>query len=212
MYSMLVKHTIINLRWCNMKHTIPFQMKKLDDLNEMIQNDPTSLSFIDEKGEWSCSSDLTEQKYLYVEFDENHKYVIHPKAIEMFFYNISITDYAYYRLSSIFNSNFICSGEPYEYKLSGNLFKKMIHRLNHKITVEQSELERSFEIGNNIDTTISNGYGNNSFYNYDNSGDDIYFDEIFRNTETYSVDDKVKKLIQLFEKMHSVLTGGNDNI
>lgn len=195
-----------------MTHTIRFQMKKLDDLNEMIQNDPTSLSFIDEKGEWSCSSDLNEQKYLYVEFGENHKYVIHPKAIEMFFYNISITDYAYYRLSSIFDSNFIGSGEPYEYKLSGNLFKKMIHSLNCKITVEQSELERSFEIGNNIDTTLSNGYGNNSFYNYDNSGDDIYFDEIFRNTETYCVDNKVNKLIQLFEKMHSVLTGGNDNI
>ena len=209
---MLVKHTNNNLRRCNMTHTIRFQMKKIDDLNEMIQNDPTSFSFIDEKGEWSCSSDLTEQKYLYVEFGENHKYVIHPKAIEMFFYNISITDYAYYRLSSIFDSNFVGSGEPYEYKLSGNLFKKMIHRLHCKITVEQSELERSFEIGNNIDTTISNGYGNNSFYNYDNSGDDIYFDEIFRNTETYCVDNKVNKLIQLFEKMHSVLTGGNDNI
>ena len=195
-----------------MTHTIRFQMKKLDDLNEIIQNDPTSVGFIDEKGEWSCSSDLTEQKYLYVEFDEHNKYVIHPNAIEMFFYNISITDYAYYRLSSIFNSNFIGSGEPYAYKLSDNLFKKMIHRLNHKITVEQSELERSFEIGNNIDTTLSNGYSNNSFYNYDNSGDDIYFDEIFRNTETYCVDDKVNKLIQLFEKMHSVLTGGNDNI
>ena len=195
-----------------MTHTIRFQMKKIDDLNEMIQNDPTSFSFIDEKGEWSCSSDLNEQKYLYVEFGESNKYVIHPKAIEMFFYNISITDYAYYRLSSIFDSNFIGSGEPYEYKLSGNLFKKMIHRLHCKITVEQSELDRSFEIGNNIDTTISNGYSNNSFYNYDNSGDDIYFDEIFRNTETYCVDNQVNKLIQLFEKMHSVLTGGNDNI
>ena len=191
-----------------MTHIIRFQMKKIDDLNEMIQNDPTSFSFIDEKGEWSCSSDLNEQKYLYVEFDEHNKYVIHPKAIEMFFYNISISDYAYYRLSSIFDF----SGEPYEYKLSGNLFKKMIHRLHCKITVEQSELERSFEIGNNIDTTLSNGYGNNSFYNYDKSGDNIHFDKIFHNIETYCVDDKVNKLIQLFEKMHSVLTGGNDNI
>ena len=195
-----------------MTHTIRFQMKKIDDLNEMIQNDPTSFSFIDEKGEWSCSSDLNEQKYLYVEFGESNKYVIHPKAIKMFFYNISITDYAYYRLSSIFDSDFVGSGEPYEYKLSGNLFKKMIHRLHCKITVEQFYLDRSFEIGNNIDTTLSNGYGNNSFYNYDHSDDDIYFDEIFRNTETYCVDDKVNKLIQLFAKMHSVLTGGNDNI
>lgn len=192
--------------------TILFQMKKIDDLNEMIQNDKTSFSFIDEKGEWSCSSDLNEQKYLYVEFGEHNKYVIHPKAIEMFFYNISITDYAYYRLSSQFDSDFKGSGEPYEYKLNNNLYKKMIHRLSCKITVEQSELERSFEIGNNIDTTLSNGYGNDSFYNYDNSGDDIYFDEIFRNTETYCVDDKVNNLIQLFEKMHSLLTGGNDNI
>ena len=194
-----------------MTHTIRFQMKKLDDFNEMIQNDPTSFSFIDEKGEWSCSSDLNEQKYLYVEFGEQNNYVIHPKALEMFFYNISITDYAYYKLSSIFNSNFIGSGEPYEDKLNDNLFKKMIHRLHCKITVKQSELKRSFEIGNNIDTTLSNGYGNNSFYNYDNS-DDIYFDEVFRNTETYCVDDKVNELIQLFEKMHSLLTGGNDNI
>ena len=198
-----------------MTHTIRFQMKKIDDLNEIIQNDPTSFSFIDEKGEWSCSSDLNEQKYLYVEFGEfgeYHKYVIHTKAIEMFFYNISITDYAYYRLSSIFYSNFIGSGKPYEYKLSDNLFKKMIHRLHRKITVEQSELERSFEIGNNIDITLSNGYGNYSFYNYDKSGDNIHFDEIFRNIETYCVDDKINNLIQLFEKMHSVLTGGNNNI
>ena len=195
-----------------MTHTIRFQMKKTDDLNEMIQNDPSSFSFINEKGEWSFSSDLNEQKYLYVEFGENHKYVIHKNAIEMFFYNISITDYAYYRLSSIFDSNFIGSGEPYEYKLNNNLFNKIIYRLHRKITVEQSELERSFEIGNNIDTTLSNGYGNNSFYNFDNSGDDIYFDEIFRNVETFCLDDKVNELIQLFEKMHSLLTGGNDNI
>lgn len=195
-----------------MTQTIRFQMKKADDLNEMIQNDPTLFGFIDEKGEWTCSSDLTEQKYLYVDFGEHNKYVIHPQALEMFFYNISISDYAYYRLSSIFDSNFTGFGEPYEYKLNDNLFKKIIQRLGCKITVEQSELERSFNIGNSIDTTLSNGYGNDSFYNYDKSGDDIYFDEIFRNTETYCVDDKVNELIQLFEKMHSLLTGGNDNI
>lgn len=195
-----------------MTHTILFQMKNTNEINEWFKNDPTSFSFVDENGEWSCSSDLNEQKYLYVEFGEHNKYVIHPKAIEMFFYNISISDYAYYRLSSIFDSNFVGSGEPYEYKLNDNLYKKMIQMLGYKITVEQSELESSYEIGNNIDTTLSNGYGNNSFYNYDNSGDDIYFDEVFRNTETFCLDDKVNEIIQLFEKIHSVLTGGNDNI
>lgn len=195
-----------------MTHTILFQMKNTNEINEMVQNNPIPFSFIDEKGEWSCSSDLNEQKYLYADFGEHNKYVIHPQAIEMFFYNISISDYAYFRLSSIFDPNYTGSCEPYEYKLSDNLYKKVIHRLGYKITVEQSELERSFEIGNNIDTTLSNGYGNYSFYNYDKSGDDICFDEIFRNTETYCVDDKVNELIQLFEKMHSLLTGGNDNI
>ena len=195
-----------------MTHTIRFQMKKADYLNEMIQNGPTLFGFIDEKGEWTCLSDLTEQKYLYVDFGEHNKYVIHPQAIEMFFYNISISDYAYYRLSNIFDSNFTGSGEPYEYKLNNNLYNKIIRRLSCKITVEQSELERSFKIGNSIDTTLSNGYGNESFYNYDESGDDVYFNEIFRNIETYCVDDKVNELIQLFEKMHSLLTGGNDNI
>lgn len=195
-----------------MTHTILFQMKNKNEINEMVQNDPIPFSFIDEKGEWSCSSDLYEQKYLYVNFGEHNKYVIHPKAIEMFFYNISISDYAYYRLSSIFDPNFTGSGEPYEYKLSDNLYKKMIQRLGCKITVEQSELERSFEVGNNIDTTLSNGYGNDSFYNYDKSGDEIYFAEIFLNTETYCVDDKINELVGLFEKMHSLLTGGNDRI